>query len=702
MWATVMRLRAGGHERHEILHMLAFVGGETFRRMQLDQVPFDPARYAADLEALPESWFDQDDDDDDDDDEIEAALEVLAAEGPLSLEELADRLDADPDDIFFLDGEPRVTFLADHRLASVPALLAGTILTHRVTEEEAAGEFLLIGVDLAPAAAFLCGGDHMHLAGGDVADLDEDDDADEEAALILRGPPGWLSGAAAGDVIGIKLTGATSGSPTLEVVPVAADMAVPDILAGHLLAGFGRFGEGDGMPVRAEELLYQLAVDAPALVSGPMAPLSEILTAARFEVRDGYAAPEGADWETFGRVRKATRMATKHGLTPADAHGLVLVCELFRLYRLEHLDVSGREVAREVAALLQEPPVAEAFADAESEFPDEAASFLSWVRSLAGHRFEAGVAWAQSLVAGRAGQHERAETCLRIALAADPEHPNVLEDAAWYASDRGHAAQALRLLERREDDLDEDRKALLHRYAGAEPVAAVGRNDPCPCGSGKKFKHCCLSSSGGPLARPLPDRVRWVWEKLRWWIDRFGPHDAVFEVAFALHGPPESVDDLGFSVDYDLAASLVLFADGAVHDFLRQRGSLLPADERNLVGQWASTGTSLYDIVDVRRGEGLDLRDRRTGAVLDVTERKGSEALGAGQLLVGHPVPDGRGHQLVGGIVRVFPAFDLPIRALLDAGAPAFELALLLDVARRPSGQAASSAAAGSPSLDEQ
>jgi preprotein translocase subunit SecA len=28
----------------------------------------------------------------------------------------------------------------------------------------------------------------------------------------------------------------------------------------------------------------------------------------------------------------------------------------------------------------------------------------------------------------------------------------------------------------------------------AKPVRAgpkVGRNDPCPCGSGKKFKHCC-------------------------------------------------------------------------------------------------------------------------------------------------------------------------------------------------------------------
>lgn len=24
----------------------------------------------------------------------------------------------------------------------------------------------------------------------------------------------------------------------------------------------------------------------------------------------------------------------------------------------------------------------------------------------------------------------------------------------------------------------------------------TGRNDPCPCGSGKKYKHCCISVSG--------------------------------------------------------------------------------------------------------------------------------------------------------------------------------------------------------------
>ncbi len=29
------------------------------------------------------------------------------------------------------------------------------------------------------------------------------------------------------------------------------------------------------------------------------------------------------------------------------------------------------------------------------------------------------------------------------------------------------------------------------------PKKKVGRNDPCPCGSGKKFKHCCMKKQGG-------------------------------------------------------------------------------------------------------------------------------------------------------------------------------------------------------------
>ena len=39
------------------------------------------------------------------------------------------------------------------------------------------------------------------------------------------------------------------------------------------------------------------------------------------------------------------------------------------------------------------------------------------------------------------------------------------------------------------------------------PGDAVGRNDPCPCGSGKKYKKCCLEKeSPAERARPLLPR----------------------------------------------------------------------------------------------------------------------------------------------------------------------------------------------------
>jgi hypothetical protein len=37
-----------------------------------------------------------------------------------------------------------------------------------------------------------------------------------------------------------------------------------------------------------------------------------------------------------------------------------------------------------------------------------------------------------------------------------------------------------------------------------EPLRNVGRNDPCPCGSGKKFKKCCLDNASGDFAADDP------------------------------------------------------------------------------------------------------------------------------------------------------------------------------------------------------
>ena len=43
------------------------------------------------------------------------------------------------------------------------------------------------------------------------------------------------------------------------------------------------------------------------------------------------------------------------------------------------------------------------------------------------------------------------------------------------------------------------KKIVIKKTSGQTVVKAansVGRNDPCPCGSGKKYKNCCLRTQG--------------------------------------------------------------------------------------------------------------------------------------------------------------------------------------------------------------
>ena len=40
----------------------------------------------------------------------------------------------------------------------------------------------------------------------------------------------------------------------------------------------------------------------------------------------------------------------------------------------------------------------------------------------------------------------------------------------------------------------------------------IGRNDPCPCGSGLKFKKCCLSNPINLFPKHMPER-RWHWSQ---------------------------------------------------------------------------------------------------------------------------------------------------------------------------------------------
>ncbi len=101
------------------------------------------------------------------------------------------------------------------------------------------------------------------------------------------------------------------------------------------------------------------------------------------------------------------------------------------------------------------------------------------------------------------GVRSQVLTMCRVLNAAIPELEAWTEDARhdrefnrlWY--------QSCMADRRRQEELAEDTDDVLDEYADpwddAPPAntivrdaATVGRNDPCPCGSGKKFKKCCL------------------------------------------------------------------------------------------------------------------------------------------------------------------------------------------------------------------
>ena len=100
----------------------------------------------------------------------------------------------------------------------------------------------------------------------------------------------------------------------------------------------------------------------------------------------------------------------------------------------------------------------------------------------------------------RLGDIEEAEASLLAAESLDPSWPLTLMSLARYASDRGDVERGLPLLRRAGVSADHNLVVLLEHFRPA-PRRDIGRNDPCWCGSGRKYKVCHLNREQLPLGR---------------------------------------------------------------------------------------------------------------------------------------------------------------------------------------------------------
>ncbi len=195
-----------------------------------------------------------------------------------------------------------------------------------------------------------------------------------------------------------------------------------------------------------------------------------------------------------------------------------------------------------------------------------------------------------------------------------------------------------------------------------------GRNDPCPCGSRRKFKHCC---GGIGAAAPEPPESL-AWRRLRRLLEEHNPELHRFTLkAFGAGSVLEAWDEFtGFAdetPEFDPESPHIgLFMtwfhnfwspvpndpdtsvrDAALHEviplraYLERRGPKLDPLLREYCESCLEAPLAFHEVVEADPGRGFVLKELITGASHSVAERSASADAQVGDILLAQVVHAG-------------------------------------------------------------
>jgi hypothetical protein len=172
----------------------------------------------------------------------------------------------------------------------------------------------------------------------------------------------------------------------------------------------------------------------------------------------------------------------------------------------------------------------------------------------------------------------------------------------------------------------------------------IGRNDPCPCGSGLKYKKCCLDKDRPAAAlsneefAATASAIAWLKTNYENEVDDAicetylgGTHQEYLDTLRAL--PPGPKGMLEINIGEWLVADAVLEVEGkrvrAVDLALGPGGPLLTAHGKEWVKAIGENPLSLYEVLEITPGEGLTVKDllQSNAPAVKVTERSASRTL---------------------------------------------------------------------------
>jgi len=180
-------------------------------------------------------------------------------------------------------------------------------------------------------------------------------------------------------------------------------------------------------------------------------------------------------------------------------------------------------------------------------------------------------------------------------------------------------------------------------------VAKVGRNDPCPCGSGRKYKHCCLRGETAAKSEVIGRDRAWntMMDNLldfsredRFRSDLISAFDLYWNRSYTL----EEIDSL-------TPSQVMSFLDWYAHDyhtstdgrriveiFLTERGSTLSEQESELLEAARDSLFSAYEVIAVEEWKTVKLLDVFQDLEYQLPYTSSLQAIRTGQLLLGRLV----------------------------------------------------------------
>lgn len=193
----------------------------------------------------------------------------------------------------------------------------------------------------------------------------------------------------------------------------------------------------------------------------------------------------------------------------------------------------------------------------------------------------------------------------------------------------------------------------------SHPSEKIGRNEPCSCGSGKKYKHCCQSANAATLSRPLSNDT--PWSRQREASDRITPEllrlaarefgDLLLEAwkDFNQSDLVESIKE--YPSEEGIFNPYLIFdwnpvpptrrrgakptAGAVLQSYLDKNVSQLSQLELLILQQAISRPISFYEVVRSDPGRGVALRDLLIGEETEVEEHSASKAMRPGDLAYG-------------------------------------------------------------------